>query len=641
MSTRPNPGSGEWGDGATWRHRLRGPVLACLALALVVRAAPAREIALDVRFAPALVRALLLERIFTGPERTFLAWRDVSGCNQLVLRDPRVDVHGDRLRITGAGEARVATPVAGQCLAFARWSGLVETEHELEVPAVRTRASLRIVDSRLLDESGQPTMLAGTVWDWVKAHVHSRLDGVELDLAPALQDLRAVLPLVLSGAGVERARAIVDSAAIDLAGVDDDGVVLVLRLDVPEVPAPTDASPEPPLSTAEMAAWDDAWRRWDAFVTFVVKRAAIDAGVPSLRAALRDVLIEARHDVAEVLAGAVPPGRDADEAVRALFQRTWQRLAPVLREVEATQPGEHALRYLAFITAADALRAIDALGPGAGLDLSADGLRRLARIVAPGTQDDPLSRGDAVDAELRRALGFGAPIPEPVRPDDGVMLPGWLRGVLPREARAGDEDVAALSVRLAGRVATRENVDEYLPLALRLLDATARTAAASHPVPPAHGREYRDALLATAWQESCWRQFVHDGGSVRALRSPAGAVGIMQVNETVWRGFYSRQRLADHIGYNARAGAEILAHYLVDHAMAKGVGERDGDTYELARAAYAAYHGGPGALRRFRERKASVRARAIVAAFAAKLERIRAGDDLAVMECFVGARAAD
>ena len=110
----------------------------------------------------------------------------------------------------------------------------------------------------------------------------------------------------------------------------------------------------------------------------------------------------------------------------------------------------------------------------------------------------------------------------------------------------------------------------------------------------------------------------------------------MQVNATVWRGFYSAQQLAEHIGYNARAGAEILAHYLVDHALAPTAAHDGNDSLDLARAAYAAYHGGPGGLRRLRSGKASAQARAIDASFQAKLARFRAGDVLAVVECYTG-----
>ena len=115
----------------------------------------------------------------------------------------------------------------------------------------------------------------------------------------------------------------------------------------------------------------------------------------------------------------------------ALFLQTWDRLAPVLRELQTDLPGETAIRYLSFIAAADALQGIQTLGPDAGLDMSADGLRRMARLIAPVDAEDPLTRNLEVDPELRSLMGFGAAI-EPPQQGGGAW---WLDGIV-RAARA-------------------------------------------------------------------------------------------------------------------------------------------------------------------------------------------------------------
>ena len=58
---------------------------------------------------------------------------------------------------------------------------------------------------------------------------------------------------------------------------------------------------------------------------------------------------------------------------------------PLMREISVQSPERNLLPFLSFITAADALKALDRLGPEVGLDISADGLRRLARLL----NDDP------------------------------------------------------------------------------------------------------------------------------------------------------------------------------------------------------------------------------------------------------------
>ena len=71
----------------------------------------------------------------------------------------------------------------------------------------------------------------------------------------------------------------------------------------------------------------------------------------------------------------------------------------------------------------------------------------------------------------------------------------------------------------------------------------------------------------TALIESCWRQYVVRGGKVTYLRSQSSSVGIMQINQRVWRGFYDIERLRWDTAYNIRAGSQILARYLKDYAI--------------------------------------------------------------------------
>src|SRR5678815_724664 len=78
---------------------------------------------------------------------------------------------------------------------------------------------------------------------------------------------------------------------------------------------------------------------------------------------------------------------------------------------------------------------------------------------------------------------------------------------------------------------------------------------------------YRSMVPTTALIESCWRQYVTRAGKVSYLRSQSGSIGIMQINQVVWRGFYEVQRLRWDTAYNVRAGAQILMRYTKDYAI--------------------------------------------------------------------------
>ena len=61
---------------------------------------------------------------------------------------------------------------------------------------------------------------------------------------------------------------------------------------------------------------------------------------------------------------------------------------------------------------------------------------------------------------------------------------------------------------------------------------------------------------------------------------------MLQINEKVWRGFYSPAKLSWDITYNARAGSEILFKFMVNYALKQQEHQQGGDLSNLARATY-------------------------------------------------------
>jgi soluble lytic murein transglycosylase-like protein len=147
---------------------------------------------------------------------------------------------------------------------------------------------------------------------------------------------------------------------------------------------------------------------------------------------------------------------------------------------------------------------------------------------------------------------------------------------------------------------------------------------------------YRHLVLATAWQETCWRQFIRKGGKATYIKSAVGSTGLMQINEHVWRGFYDLRGLRWDIHYNARAGTEILMHYLKDYVIAHAQegSSKMGDF--LARATYQVYNGGPGNLARFVAQKIPKAVRRIDDLFWAKYQAICSDQNRELVHCLTG-----
>jgi len=589
-----------------------------LLVALATAGAAADEVAVPLRIPLGHVRETLVEQVFTEPGPSAALWRDGTGCGRLDLEDPVVDAAGGRLRIEARGAAQVGTPLGGErCLPLLRWTGILEVFEEPGVDARGHALTFRVVDSNIYDEKRQKGLATGKLWDLVKEHVHPRLETLRIDLRRPFEELRGWLPQVLPGSE-ERIDALLASMGLRDPRVESDGIAATLAFQVGAVsPPPAGGEPEPPATEEEL-------ERWDAFLTFVTKTLARTAGGET-RQAIMDVLLDGRHDLLEALA--TPEFPATPDPVPGLFLRTWERLGSLARSRANELPAEAALRFTTFVAAGDALAALVRLGPATGVEISASGLRRLARMLDPSAAGDPLAYDEDVDPELRALFGFGAPPPAPeVSPDVDFDVLSWL---VPAAVAAVDPQ---LRQRLNTWIPTASDLDQYLRAVRELLIGVREEPIAA--LEDQYRPLYRDLVLATAWQESCWRQFVRRAGKLVALRSRVGSVGIMQVNERVWRGVYDRKGLVGDIAYNARAGAEILLHYLRDYAIARGEHQKPGGIGNLARATYAVYNGGPRHLTRYRNRATPRSLKAIDEAFWERFVVVQQGRETDVAKCF-------
>jgi hypothetical protein len=658
-----------------WPRAILVLVIGLLALPAPARA---REAHLPLHVDNTFLLRLFREQVYKDAGGTANVWKDEAGCSEIILADPEVGSAAAMVRVSSRFSAKLGAGMGNWCVGVTHWRGRVDVLMQPVVHPTMPIVEFRVVDSHLYNDAGEKSF-TGTVWDWFKARVHPRLEMVRVDLYGPVTELKLFLPLALGASDAQRSQQVIDSLRIDSVTPTPDGLRVDVRLEVPEL---TDdpggpPAPVPTLTAEEVARWQSTLDSWDGFITFLIKRAGKDAQTIELQRALGEILLEARYDLVEALRPTQPR---SDDPVRPLFLRSWKRLAPLLREASLGVPGEEAVRYLSLVTAGDALAALDELGPGFGLQISSDGLRRLARMVEPMAAD-PTARSEDVDPDLRQMMGFGAPLPVPelaptptpvaeeaapaagdatpvesnagshgtdtthetnptptpeaiideefLDEDSGAGLleplsrlfgsPAWA-------AESGPADVA----RLSYWVPARNEVGEYLKLVRTVLQGAERETRSTKALSPQWAELFGDLTLATAWKETCWRQFVRKGKQVVTIRSSAGALGMMQINPRVWRGLYNLDALAGDIRYNARAGTEILHHYLVDYAVKKKEHTQPGGIDNLARATYSAYNAGPGRLSRYRKGSGH----AIDRKFWDMYREVKAGNELAVASCF-------
>jgi Transglycosylase SLT domain len=590
---------------------------ALLAALLAAVPASAVEVTFPLTVDYDVLRTALRKHLGAATGGALELWRTPDGCGTFVVRDPVLEPADKRLRITGPASATAGLPLLGWCFASITWTGHAEIVARPEL-GHDWQLRFRDIDFQLYDGARRPATVATRLWTVIRDWSAAELESFSFDLGPPVEEVRMLLRSFSTPTG-GLATALQTLRPRELA-VEPDAVRLRVAVDLPPAP-PAPAAPERALSRAEIQQWEAVLDSWDGFLAFLVKDLAGGADAET-RTELLDLLLTARRDVTAVLGRGPEVGVDP---VRPLFLRFWERLRAIVRRAGGKGGDDaHALRYVVFLAAGDALTAIEAAAPAAGLDFSADGLRRLARTLAPGYVGDPLEYSDAPDAKLQELFRFRDPDAPPRRmrrkpAAPRSWLPSWLA---PRPAQADESDEwRELSERLDRWVPAANELAAYREIVDRLLTLAAERSFDGEALDERFDDLFRSLVKAVAWQESCWRQFVRTRSGVAPIQSSTGDVGMMQINVRVWRGFFNPVRLRWSAGYNAGAGTEILWQLLGRY----GVREARDRLSDAARASYSAYHGGPRRYRRYRLSETPSEMRLVDQAFWEKYQAVSAG----------------
>jgi hypothetical protein len=597
-----------------------------LLLASLFSPAPRAEasiVTVPIRLDYPLLRQLLIRQLFTAPQERRELVDDPAGCNRILLSDPQIGPRGEALEIVAQADARFGVGVAGACNEMLGWRGGIGFLGRPRVEPGGAAVRIEPLETWLTGDDGL-SISSGHLSELADRGLRALLGSFTLDLAPYRESLGELLPEVLPERTAGQLRAIVGTLELGGIGVTPDTLDVSLNFAIEALPEPPRA--EAPLSAGELEQWENRWQTMDALLVLAVKYYASATSLQALRSALLDILIDSRYRLREALTS--PPGRSGDE-VRAWFLQSWEQLDPVVRRIALEQGGQEHLLWFSVLTATDALQALDRLGPEIGMEISVDGLRRLARMIDGQRGVEALRYDESVDPELQRLFRQSFPA--------GATEPTALRFDFSMFARAR---AAATPDRLNRWAPDTDELGEYLPLVAALLRESAGRALGANRLSQAHEQVYRNLVLATAWQESCWRQYVVENDKLVPLRSGSGDVGLMQINERVWRGFYDLQRLRWDIDYNSGAGAEVLLDYLVKYALPRGEQQQPGGLPNLARASYSAYNGGPGQVSRYRRSDVAPGHRKIDAAFWEKYRQVASGKELRVARCLGGEETA-
>ena len=605
----------------------------------LVTAGHAEQVVLPLTLDHKLLTSLIVRETFNEQNQSAAIIGAPADCTYIGVSSPRFSSAGKFLQLEMRLSIRVGTQLGNDCLVPVEWQGYITLLQQPVFDSQSFSLSFRTIDSSLFTLNRQPATIAGFLWEFAKPLVYDHLNRVRINLAPPIRELRDFLGPLFHEKARQATQAMLNSLHGGTTTVEKDAVVVELLVEVEDVFDPEQRSESAVLSPDEHRWLVHLWETWDALLVQVISILAVDPLLPEDHQLLIDVLLDTRYAFAATLEQP-DIGRDF---VREQFVRAWRALAPVFRRQLYARPSDNSLGYLAFFTAADALAVFDRMGPTLGVEISEQGLLRLATMLTG--KATPLPYGQEVDEGLRKLMQLpvlkgGNKVDEDLQEID-VPDATEERGPLSRVSDfffspAFAAEPPSFSEILEWKVPD-ENITGYVERVRKVLAEASSSVLARQQLPEQLHGMYQTMIVAMAWQESCFQQFVERGKKLTYLLSyNRTSVGVMQVNERVWRGMYDLGQLRWDIRYNALAGCEIADLYLRRYALRDKAPARGLDLGVLSKGVYAMYNGGPAQYEKYLERARKGKTFLSDQLFAEKLKWVEKRDWDQIAECLGG-----
>lgn len=580
--------------------------------------------------------ALLIQSSYTDPGQTAQLLYEGDGCLELTLKKPRFSGAEDVLTLVSDLYIHVGTPLGDSCLMPHQWNGAIEVSQIPRLDSSSWDLSFETVDTKIYSAEGKPVDSFDLVFDRLLPLVNEHMHEFSIKLDSPVEDLRTfILPMFTPEARSEANR-LLNSIRPGTITVDETKLVVNIHAEATEVSQSIVHQQAETLSDEEMDEFLDLWETWDSLLVFLVSVLTEQPLSPSEKQQLVDLLLETRYEFVNQI-NDTSVQRDF---VRDQFLRGWELLSSIFRNQLLQNPSQSQLGMLSLLTAVDALKVLDELGPAFGIEISRNGLIRLAKIL--GGESVELHYSPDINRALQQLFEVGPepqesspepnPLPPPQPETSEYRILEFIESLLLPAAHAAKLPGLAEIKRWQ---APKSNQQDYLKRVKSLLEFAYTSLVIRRQLPNRMNKIYALMIPAIAWQESCFRQFVVKDSKLTYLLSyNNSSVGIMQVNERVWRGIYDTQRLRWDIQYNASAGCEIADLYLQKYAVPK-YGEKILSQPEtLAHLVYAMYNGGPSQYGKFLERRKSNKLYDSDRLFAQKYDWVKNGQWESAVKCF-------
>jgi hypothetical protein len=536
------------------------------------------------------IRSVLIRQAFNQPGDMATPLKTTDGCTRIDLSDPKVGTDKSSLKLSSLMKLKTGFPIAGKCIQLTEWQGPIDILQRIVVDEKGMGMGLQATEFKSLALDRETTMNK-MFTDLIQSSLSSYFGKMSIDLTGVLKGLKDQLPHFFSIPDQSSFGSWLSSIRINGTRLQPEGIILDVLMDVDTVQLSGDTH-KTSESQTETQRLIKAWEKWDAFSVYQVQAVMGQPVTDDEKDSILETLLDRRYEFVEAL----DDGTLSQDFIVRQFTENWQKLGDFYRKYLTQTLSQSPANYLSFIATADALVALSKTGLGSGLNVNSDGLFKMAKLLSGTKAETDLGYSPGINSALQTFFGLGQHLDDPGYSPDKPLI-NLLKG------DSGEPDYADESDKGLEQAGTwifkKENVVPYLSNIRLELEKQSGELLAKTKLDTKYRPLFPLIMLATAWQESCWRQFVETKGKVSPIFSyNKSSVGMMQINERVWRGIYQPENLRWNARYNIRAGSEVLDLYLRKYALRKPE-SRNMSNDLLAMSVYAMYNGGPGQFKKF------------------------------------------
>ena len=160
------------------------------------------------------LQLLMKKAMFTGPDNSVRYLLDDDGCNTVSFSQPNLSAAGEGLRLSTHTSANIGANTTGGCMTVNRWAGrTVITGKPLLINRQPLAVQFQVQAVALYDQQGRQ-LSDSLLPQSFKAPLHRVLSRFHMDLKPATNQLKVLLPDVVPRYSADRLTRMLDSLRI-------------------------------------------------------------------------------------------------------------------------------------------------------------------------------------------------------------------------------------------------------------------------------------------------------------------------------------------------------------------------------------------------------------------------------------------